>query len=452
MYLQLIACLCRLEIIMKNKGNQKHLTFEQRVDIEKGLTENKSFTEIGRIIGKNPSTISKEVRLHAHTKERPDSGYTHPPCIHRKNCKMTCLCDKMCGIHCKLCRKPSFRCTDICPAYETAECEKLNKPPYVCNGCGKKTHCLMPRKFYSSKYAHDEYRSVLVDCRAGINQTPESIQSMNDLLVPLIKEKHQSIGHIYATHAEELGCSRRTLYSYINDCVFDVRNGDLRRSVRYKKRKKPTQISAKDRSYRQGHNYEDFQNYIKDHPDINVVEMDCVEGKKGESRALLTFTFRNCNLMLMFLLEYQDQECVLEVFVWLETVLGQDAFKKLFPVILTDGGSEFSAREEMEEFCDGSKSTTVFYCDPYSFWQKGACEKNHEYIRYIRPKGSSFADLNDEKVRLMMNHINNEKRDSLNGHSPYELSLLLLDNKLHKALGLKAIAPDDVMLSPKLIK
>ena len=68
MYLQLIACLCRLEIIMKNKGNQKHLTFEQRVDIEKGLTENKSFAEIGRIISKDPSTGSKEVRLHAHIK------------------------------------------------------------------------------------------------------------------------------------------------------------------------------------------------------------------------------------------------------------------------------------------------------------------------------------------------------------------------------------------------
>lgn len=80
------------------------------------------------------------------------------------------------------------------------------------------------------------------------------------------------------------------------------------------------------------------------------------------SRAILTFTFRNCNLMLMFLLEYQDQECVLEVFVWLETVLGKEAFRKLFPVILTDGGSEFSAREEIEEFCDGTKSTTIFYC------------------------------------------------------------------------------------------
>ena len=327
MYLQLIACLCRSEIIMNNKGNQKHLTFEQRVDIEKGLTENKSFAEIGRTIGKDPSTISKEVRLHAHTKEHPDAGYTNPPCIHRKTCKIVCLCDEQCGIVCKLCRKPDMQCINICPGYETAECEKLKKPPYVCNGCVKKTNCLMPRKFYSSKYAHDKYRSVLVDCRVGINQTPESIQAMNDLLVPLIKEKHQSIGHIYATHAEELGCSRRTLYSYISNCVFEVRNSDLRRTVRYKKRRKPTQASAKDRFYRQGHNYEDFQNYIKEHPDINVVEMDCVEGKKGESKAILTFTFRNCNLMLMFLLEYQDQECVLEVFVWLETVLGQEAFK-----------------------------------------------------------------------------------------------------------------------------
>ena len=442
-----------MEIIMNHKkGNQKHLTFEQRVEIEKGLTENKSFAAIARIIGKDPSTISKEVRLHAHTKERPDAGYTNPPCIHRKDCKIVCLCKEQCGTLCKICKKPDMRCIQVCPGYETADCRKLGRPPYVCNGCGKKAHCLMPRKFYSSKYAQDEYRSVLLDSRAGINQTPESIQAMNDLLVPLIRGKHQSIAHIYATHAEELGCSRRTLYSYINAGVFEVRNGDLRRAVRYKKRKKATQTSAKDRSYRKGHNYEDFLNYIKEHPDVNVVEMDCVEGKKDESRAILTFTFRNCNLMLMFLLEYQDQECVLEVFVWLETVLGKEVFRKLFPVILTDGGSEFSAREEMEEFCDGTKSTAIFYCDPYCFWQKGACEKNHEYIRYIRPRGSSFTGLDDAKVRLMMNHINNEKRDSLNGHSPYELSLLLLDNKLHKALGLKAIAPDEVMLCPSLLK
>jgi IS30 family transposase len=347
---------------MIQKGNQKHLTFEQRVEIEKGLTENKSFSQIAKTIDKDPSTVSKEVRLHAHTKERPDVGYTNPPCIHRKTCKIVCRCDEQCGTHCKICKKPSMRCIDVCPGYETAECEKLKKPPYVCNGCGKKTNCLMPRMFYSSKYAQDEYHSVLIDCRVGINQN------------------------------------------------------------------------------------------MKEHPDTNVVEMDCVEGKKGESRALLTLTFRNCNLMLIFLLEHHNQERVLKVFVWLETVLGKSAFRKLFPVILTDGGSEFSAREEMEKFSDGSKSTTIFYCDPYSFWQKGACEKNHEYIRYIIPKGNSFADLDDDKVTLMMNHINNEKRDSLNGHSPYELSLLLLDKKLHKSLELKEIKPDDVMTCPTLLK
>lgn len=437
---------------MNHKGNQKHLTLDQRIEIEKGLTENKSFSAIAKLIGKDPSTISKEVRLHAKTKERPDAGYTNPPCINRKNCKLTCLCDEQCGTLCKICKKQDMRCIDVCQNYRTAECEKLKKPPYVCNGCGKKTHCLMPRQFYSSKYANDCYRDTLVSSREGINQTPESIQKMNDLLTPLLKEKKQSIAHVYATHAEEIGCSRRTLYTYIDMGIFEVRNIDLRRRVRYKKRKASTNTSSKDRTYRQGHNYEDFQKYIQQHPDTLVVEMDCVEGASGDDKALLTFVWRNCNLMLIFLLENQDQECVSEVFVWLEDELGQELFKKLFPVILTDGGSEFADREDLEHFCNGAPSTTVFYCDPYSFWQKGTIEKNHEYIRYILPKGTSFEHLTDKQVRLMMDHINNEKRDSLNGHSPYELSLLLLDNRLHEKLRLRYIEPDDVTISPNLLK
>lgn len=89
----------------------------------------------------------KEVRLHAHTKEHPDAGYTNPPCIHRKTCKIVCLCDEQCGIVCKLCRKPDMQCINICPGYETAECEKLKKPPYVCNGCVKKRIVLCQENF-----------------------------------------------------------------------------------------------------------------------------------------------------------------------------------------------------------------------------------------------------------------------------------------------------------------
>lgn len=97
-------------------------------------------------------------------------------------------------------------------------------------------NCLLERKIYSSKYANDNYLDVLASSREDINQTPERIQEMNDLLTPLLRQR-QSIGHIYATHAEELGCSRHTAYSYIGNGIFDVRNLDLRRKAKYKKRK-----------------------------------------------------------------------------------------------------------------------------------------------------------------------------------------------------------------------
>ena len=166
--------------------------------------------------------------------------------------------------------------------------------------------------------------------------------------------------------------------------------------------------------------------------------------------------------MLIFLLENQTQEEVLKVFAWLEAKLGTARFKKLFEVILTDGGSEFADRIGMETATNGkTQRTTVFYCDPYSFWQKGCCEKiwqkgccekNHEYIRYVRKKGSTFDDLDQKKITLLANHINNTKRDSLNRHSPFELSQLLLDKHLLAAMRYKFIAPDDVMLTPELIK
>ena len=121
-------------------------------------------------------------------------------------------------------------------------------------------------------------------------------------------------------------------------------------------------------------------------------------------------------------------------------------------MILTDNGHEFQNPDELEISQTGEKRTAIYYCDPYRSNQKGALEKNHEYIRYVRPKGTSFEDLDDEKVTLLMNHINSEKRDSLNGHSPFELSQLLLDNKLHNFLKLKEIEPDQVNLNPGLLK
>jgi IS30 family transposase len=180
--------------------------------------------------------------------------------------------------------------------------------------------------------------------------------------------------------------------------------------------------------------------------------MDTVEGKKGTSSCFLTMLFRNCKLMLMFLLKEQTQEEVIRIFDYLTDVLGIELFQKLFEVILTDNGHEFQNRLRLECNENGEIRTKIYYCDPNRSDQKGSLEKNHEYIRYVLPKGTSFESMTNEKTLLLLNHINSEKRDSLNEHSPYEVSRILLDNRLHEALGLIEIPADEVTLIPELIK
>lgn len=432
----------------KQKGNQKHLTLSQRIDVEKGLLNGDSFASMARRLDKDPSTISKEIRRNAKIVERKDKKFTPIPCKNRKACKLKYLCENNCNHLCKMCTEPNLRCIDICPTYIPTECEKLKKPPYVCNGCAKRGGCLMDKRVYSSKYADDLYRDLLVSSREGINQTPESIMKLDNLVSPLIK-KGQSIAHIYTHHADEIGCSRRTLYNYIDDSVLTARNIDLRRRVRYKPRKKSTQTSAKDRSFRIGRNYVDFQNLLKSNPMLNVVEMDTVEGRKG-GKVFLTMLFRSCSLMLIFLLESKTQSEVKRVFDEMSEAFGSN-FSDLFEVILTDGGSEFQARESLDYTDCREERTQVYYCDPYSSWQKGMLEKNHEYIRYVIPKGNSFDHLTQEDATKLQNHINSEARDSLNGNSPFKLSQLLLDQSLHHHLNLEEIHPDDIMLKPTLL-
>ena len=435
---------------MKNKGNQKHLTLSERIEIEKSLLASESFAAIARKLHKDPSTISKEVRKHSKIKERKSTDFAPIPCDNRKDCAIQYLCEELCERKCKMCSKANFKCSYICPLYDPKACDKLDKPPYVCNGCGKRVNCLLEMKIYSAKYADDCYRELLVSSREGINQTPESILRLDGLVSPLIK-KGQSLGHIYAHHAEEISCSRRTLYNYIDQSVLTARNLDLRRRVKYKKRRVSTRVSTVNKAYRVDRNYANFQNLIREQPDLNIVEMDTVVGRKG-GKVFLTMMFRKCSLMLIFLLESNTQSEVKRIFDELTSGLGIDVFATMMPVILTDGGPEFQNPISLEFDEAGTKRTTIYYCDPYSSWQKGMIEKNHEYIRLILPKGTSFDEIISEKVTLLQNHINSEARDSLNSCTPFKLSQLLLNQKLHHYLKLIEIPPDEVLLKPELLK
>lgn len=180
--------------------------------------------------------------------------------------------------------------------------------------------------------------------------------------------------------------------------------------------------------------------------------MDTVEGIKG-GKVFLTLLFRHSKFMLVYLMDNKTMECVEKVFNKIKEIVGIGNFKRVFEVILTDNGSEFfnPMSIEKDEKTDEIVSH-VFYCDPGASWQKGAIEKNYEYIRYVLPKGSSFDNLTQEKVDKLMSNINSTSRDILNGSTPYNVALLILNEEKIEQLGVIRIEADEVNLSPSLLK
>ena len=125
----------------------------------------------------------------------------------------------------------------------------------------------------------------------------------------------------------------------------------------------------------------------------------------------------------------------------------------MFEVILTDNGTEFSDPESIEfDFNTGEKLINLFYCDPNCSWQKGSIEKNHEYIRYILPKGTSFAGLSQNDCDLIASHINSVPRLSLNNFSPFDSAYLFIGKSNINKFNIKKIDNDDINLSIRLLK
>lgn len=447
----------------KNKHfihDQKHLTLTDRTYIEQELFQGSSFKSIGLALHKDPTTISKEIRKHAKIIEgKRAAGHcikckNHPTCnIHGiDTCISDCKRSSYCKNLCKRCWRehPPLHCT----LYVPFTCSKPFKAPYVCNSCTEEKNCPINHRIYRATFAQQAYEKNLVKSREGINLTPEELQELNDLISPLIL-RGQPLSHIFAVHANEIPVCRRTVYNYLEQRVFQARNIDLPRRVRYKKRKKSnysSHIQSFQQVYRNKRTFIDFERFLEAHPDIDVVEMDTVKGSRAAGKCLLTLLFRSCSFMLIILLPQCTQECVINAINSLTDTLGIRMFRKYFPVILTDNGSEFKNPWAIEKTSDGKHRTYVFYCDPYVSNQKARLEKNHEYIRYVIPKGRSMFKYTQEDINLLASHINSTARDSLNGATPFDLADLLLDKRIPVLTGQHKVSPDSVMLKPALLE
>lgn len=400
------------------KYNQ--LLKEQRETIEYMIGKKYNFTSIGKVINKDRTTISKEIKRNRYVK-----SYFYD----------------------------SFDSKGISEAVN--KCPKLREKPYVCNSCPFKNKCNKHKLYYNASVAQKHYEETLVTSRQGIDITPEIIDEIEHAIVPLIKNKKQSVNQVYSNHSDILYFSKVTFYKYINIGVFSLKNIDLPKKVTYKQRKKKAEADEKQYKRKlallKGRSYNDYLEFILKHPNMNICEMDTVEGNKESIKVLLTIIIKKTKFMFIRLLDKKNVQSVNFQIDLFKNKLGIKLYSKVFRIILTDNGSEFFDPLHIEyDYDTGIKKTNVFYCKPYSSWQKGTIEKNHKYIRDIFPKGTSFDDMTKEQIQRLEDTINNIPRDSLNGKTPYELTLKKYP-ELIKSLNCSYIAPDEVCLTKKAI-
>ena len=427
----------------------KFLSLEDRLTIARGLREQLSFGEIASELKRDRSTIAKEIKRYSTIIESGCSYYSFNACIHRKLCKEKGVCGDQCtrpsSPKCSICNK----CNNNCSSFEEEVCTTRFMPPYVCNGCAERNKCTLKKTIYDPETAHLEASNKISSSRSGFCTTEEDIARINEIITPLIRNG-QSIHQIYVNNVDRLMCSEKTLYNYVDACLFDVRNIDLPRKVKYRPRYKAPEFKV-DRACRNGRTYADFETFVTNNPELSVVQMDSVIGTIG-GKVLLTIHFVETSFMLAFLRDANTSQSVIDIWNQLNEKLGNRDFNKLFPVILTDNGSEFSNPAALENGARNRHRTKVFYCNPSCPYQKGACEVNHELIRRILPKGTSFDNLTQDDVNKMMNHINSYARRKLNNRTPYESFSFFYGESILRKLGCEPVAPGDIILKSSLLK
>jgi len=426
----------------------KHMDLDIRYQIEHGLNKGLSFKAIGILIGKDCTTVSKEVRSHLITKKIGSLGYAFNDCANRRQCKKYFLCPdcfKDRRFHCASCGK----CVGHCPDYVRETCPSLSRPPYVCNGCDRKNRCSLEKKFYDAVSAQKEYVAVRSESRQGINADENTIRQLDSVISPLLKNG-QSIHHICTNNPDVTTVCEKTLYRYVDYGLFSARNLDLPRTVRFRPRRSKPLEPKVDKSCRIGRTYEDFKAFMAEHPSLPVVELDSVEGIRGGA-VLLTVHFVTQKFQLAFRRDANNSRSVTDIFLQLRDKLGTDLYKRLFPVLLCDNGTEFSNPKAIEFHKDGSWLSYVFYCHSQAAHEKGACENNHEMIRRILPKGRDITPYSQEQISLMMSHINSYARHDLGDRTPLAAFGFCYGSTTAKKLGIICIQPNDVILTPSLL-
>jgi len=401
---------------MENKKDKKnkHLTLEDRSEIQQCLDHGMTFKAIAARIGKDQTTVSKEIKKHLQ--------FTPCKTIHQdKNGK----------------RMPA----PVCP--------KLLKTPFVCNPCDKKWHsCPYQKQKYVAAIAQKEYEALLVEAREGIALNKEDFYQADRIISAGI-QNGQHLYHILQSNT--MSISKSAVYRHLHKGYLSVSAIDFPRVVKFKPRRHKAAPSV-PKAVKIGRTHADFLAYTEEKEITSWVEMDTVIGRIG-GKVILTLHFTFCNFMAAVLLPDKSAAAVSVKIRALKNALAENelCFGDVLPVILTDNGNEFADVFTFENDLHGAKECSLFFCDPYKSCQKPRVEKNHSLFRDIVPKGQSFDSFSQDSVNLIFSHVNSVKRKSLNGKTPYEMFVFTYHEKTARVLGIKPIPSRQVIQSPKLL-
>ena len=408
-------CMRSFALIMRYiMKKYKHITFEERIEIQECLSHGISFKDIGKRIGKNQTTVSREIKRHITVKQTTVTKTTKDGNLILEPCNL------------------------------------LLKAPFVCNPCKHFHHlCSFNKHVYYAKEAQKAYITELSASREGIPLNKEAFYANDKIITDGIRNG-QHLYHILKTH--NLGVSAATVYRHLKKGYLSVSAIEFPRVVKFKPRSKGysayvPKASKVDRTYA------DFQLYLQQTDSVTWVEMDTVIGKMG-GNTILTFNFVFCNFMFGLLLEDKSSASVTSAITALKNKLNENklSFGALFPVILTDNGGEFANVAAIENDLFGKPETKLFFCDPSQSSQKAHIEKNHTLFRDIVPQGESFDSFTQNTVNLIFSHVNSVKRKILNGKTPYELFAFTFGRDFLDLLEIEKIPAEHVIQSPILLK
>ena len=425
---------------MDSNKDVTHLTSEERRIIETGIRNGSTKTAIAKTIGKDNSTIGKEIKLHRKLKFK----CTLPrPCANYRRCKY------------------KRECRPNCEGFVQFTCKRRDRSPGACNGCKVNSSCRFDKYYYDPADAEHEYRMTLVDSRSGYNITTQEAKAIGEKIEPLLKQGLSPYAILQAH--PEINLSEKTLYTYIENKVFeglaDIGPMDLRRQISRKMSRKKANIYKKreDRRYLIGRTYKDYKAYMEENPDISVNQMDTVYNDGTNGPFIQTFKFVDVGLLFALYHDEKTSDEMKNGVDQLETVLGKEVFRKYSHVLLTDRGGEFTAADAMEMDSDGLRRTRVFYCDPMQSGQKGTLENNHIELRYILPHEVDLRQLglvDQDALNTVLSHVNSIPIEKFGGKTPLDIAEFMYPDLYEKliAFGLRRIPADELILKPSLLK